>query len=351
MNKELSAYLDLMRVGAATVVFFGHLSAMVITGGFLWQIMPYGHSAVIVFFVLSGFVIQFAAEVKEHTLYDFSVARLARLYSVVLPAILLTAACDAIGLHHNPAVYDLTRYHEIWWRMLGSLFFLTQSWGRVTLLSNDAYWSLPYEFWYYVIFAAATFLKGWKRLVVLAVSGAIAGPAILLLGPIWAAGAMTYRLAKHVTLEKPMAWFVWATSGIAAIAVTLANSDPVKPLSPFLPTAFSWLDLPLGALVAVNIFSASSLSFGLSRFHRPIAKMAGMTFALYLFHFPLMHLASAYVPTSLPVPVRALIVMGAVLPIIYALSFITEGQKRRWRNAIRWLLRPFGAPENKQSAA
>src|SRR6188768_540785 len=178
MNKELSTYLDVLRVGAAATVFMGHLSWIAISGGLLWQMQPYGHSAVIVFFVLSGFVIQYAADVKERTLFDYSVARLARLYSVVLPAILLTAVCDAIGMQHNAAVYDMSRETHPLWRMLLGVLFLTQSWGHASLLSNEAYWSLPHEFWYYVIFAAATFLKGRQRILALVVSGAIAGPAI-----------------------------------------------------------------------------------------------------------------------------------------------------------------------------
>ena len=350
MNKELSTYLDVLRVGAAATVFLGHLSWIAISGGLLWQMQPYGHSAVIVFFVLSGFVIQYAADVKERTLFDYSVARLARLYSVVLPAILLTAVCDAIGMQHNAAVYDMSRETHPLWRMLLGVLFLTQSWGHASLLSNEAYWSLPHEFWYYVIFAAATFLKGRQRILALVVSGAIAGPAILIMAPIWAAGALAYRLTKRVTLGEPAARLLWVATGIAAFAVALGNGKPLMSPSPFLPHAFSGLDFLLGALVAANILSASFISFGISRFHGPVSKLAGMTFALYLFHLPLLHLAAAYMPAGLPVPARGLIEAALVLTVIYFLSFITEGQKHRWRGAMQWLLRPFGAPQSKERA-
>ena len=346
MNKELSTYLDLLRVGAAATVFTGHLSWMAISGGFLWQLQPYGHSAVMIFFVLSGFVIQYAADVKQRTLYDYSAARLARLYSVVLPAILFTVACDAIGTGHTPALYDMTREPDISWRVLMAGLFLSQSWGHISLLSNDAYWSLPYEFWYYVLFAAATFLKGWQRIAALAVSGAIAGPAILFMAPIWAAGAAAYRFAGRVALRKSVARALWIASGAAALAVILENSTPVTSMSPYLPPVYSGLDFLLGALVAVNIFSASFLSFGISRFHGLTAKLAGMTFALYLLHLPLLHLIAAYMPAGLSVPVRGAIAAGLTLTIVYFLSFVTEGQKHHWRSLMRWLLRPFGAPDS-----
>lgn len=345
MKKELSTYLDLLRISAAAAVFLGHLSWRAISGGFLWQLQSYGHSAVIVFFVLSGFVISYAADTKERTLFDFSVARLGRLYSVVLPAIFLTLVCDAIGTAHNPAVYDLARETQPAWRLLLGFLFLTQSWGHFSLLSNEPYWSLPYEFWYYAIFAAAMFLKGWQRIIGLLVSCAVAGPAILLLAPIWAAGALSYRLAQRVTLGARAARFLWAATGLAAIAVAIANGRPFMSTSAFLPTIFSGLDFLLGGLIAANIFSASFLSFGVARFHRPAAKLAGMTFALYLFHLPLLHLVAAYMPADLTVPVRALLAAGLTLTAVYLLSFITEGQKHRWRGAIRWLLR--AAPAEK----
>ena len=343
MNKELSTYLDLLRIGAAATVFLGHLSWMAVSGGFLWQAQPYGHSAVMVFFVLSGFVIAYAVDVKERTLFDFSTARLGRLYSVVLPAILLTLVCDQIGTGHNPGLYDMERQTHVAWRLLLGALFLTQSWGHLSLLSNEPYWSLPYEFWYYAIFAAIIFLKGWARIAALAACCALAGPAILLMSPIWAAGALAYRLTKRASLGKQAARWIWALSGIAAIAVALKNNAPVTTSSLFLPAIFSRLDFVLGALVAANIYSASFLNFGLSKFHHAIAKPAGMTFALYLFHLPLLHLTAAYLPADWAAPARGVVQAVLVLTAVYFLSFITEGQKHRWRGAIRRLL--GGTPE------
>ena len=57
MTNALSLYLDALRFGAAFVVFVSHYVAERYTGGLFWQSMPYGRTAVLVFFVLSGFVI------------------------------------------------------------------------------------------------------------------------------------------------------------------------------------------------------------------------------------------------------------------------------------------------------
>ena len=50
-----------------------------------------------VFFVLSGFVIAYVSEQKEHTLREYSISRLARLWSVAVPALILTIALDQLG--------------------------------------------------------------------------------------------------------------------------------------------------------------------------------------------------------------------------------------------------------------
>ena len=63
MTKALSLYLDALRFGAAFTVFLSHYGKF--NGGLFWQIQPYGVTAVIVFFVLSGFVIAWVTEARN----------------------------------------------------------------------------------------------------------------------------------------------------------------------------------------------------------------------------------------------------------------------------------------------
>jgi peptidoglycan/LPS O-acetylase OafA/YrhL len=71
MQPVFSVYLDLLRFGAAGVVFLGHASADRLTGGLVWPLMAYGHVAVMVFFVRTGLVIAWSAETKEHRAADY----------------------------------------------------------------------------------------------------------------------------------------------------------------------------------------------------------------------------------------------------------------------------------------
>src|SRR4051794_17257355 len=102
MKRGLSIYLDLVRVVAALLVFVHHLSldfgcyARPEAGCVL---VPYhvGHSSVVLFFVLSGYVITYVAHERERTLSAFALARVARIYSVAVPALVLTMALDGLG--------------------------------------------------------------------------------------------------------------------------------------------------------------------------------------------------------------------------------------------------------------
>jgi peptidoglycan/LPS O-acetylase OafA/YrhL len=74
----------------------------------------YGHSAVVVFFVLSGFVIRHVTDTKEMHWPDYAASRIARIFSVTVPAIFLTLICDAIGRAVEPAIYAQARPARCW---------------------------------------------------------------------------------------------------------------------------------------------------------------------------------------------------------------------------------------------
>ena len=107
MNKSVSLYLDLVRFLAAVIVVIVHANHERFTGGLpiLWRLSGLGNDAVMVFFVLSGFVIAYVSDQKERSLEDYMVSRLARLYSVVVPALLLTVLLDWLGARIDPTLY------------------------------------------------------------------------------------------------------------------------------------------------------------------------------------------------------------------------------------------------------
>ena len=97
-----SLYLDLLRFTAAVAVFLDHLTptpsqpSIRATGG-LARVGNYGELAVAIFFVLSGYVISYVTSTRETTVQSYAVSRISRLYSVVVPALVLTFAFDTLG--------------------------------------------------------------------------------------------------------------------------------------------------------------------------------------------------------------------------------------------------------------
>src|ERR1700730_4928469 len=172
MTDAVSLYLDALRFSAAFTVCVSHYSIVRHSGGLFWQMMPYGGTAVLVFFVLSGFVIAWVTETKEQTLEEDALSRAARLYSVILPVFLITAVLDALGSTIDPRLYELEWRLSTVHPLLGyalSVLFLGESWTLSAPPRSDIpFWSLDYEFWYYVLFAAATFLQGRRRMAALA---------------------------------------------------------------------------------------------------------------------------------------------------------------------------------------
>src|SRR5215813_6648694 len=158
MTNALSLYLDALRFAAAFTVFLSHYGTARVSGGLFWQVQSYGHTAVLVFFVLSGFVIAWVTETREHSLEDYALSRVARLYSVIVPAFIVTAVLDYLGTAVDPLLYGPEWGHSTTHPVLGfvlSAAFLGESWVLTMLPGfNVPYWSLNYEAWYYVLFAA-----------------------------------------------------------------------------------------------------------------------------------------------------------------------------------------------------
>jgi peptidoglycan/LPS O-acetylase OafA/YrhL len=91
-----------------------------------------GHHAVIVFFVLSGFVISYTTDRKDRTFGVYVINRLTRLWSVVIPALLLGALIIPIVAGNPvsdapPSPLGLAVSTGI--RSALNLFFVSEFWG------------------------------------------------------------------------------------------------------------------------------------------------------------------------------------------------------------------------------
>lgn len=364
MNRPFSVYLDLVRFGAAVLVYLWHSNMrMLVT-----DILPashYGHSAVIVFFVLSGFVIAFVTDTKEKTWVAYSASRLSRVYSVVLPTLILTPLLDALGRQFYPALYDYP-FDRFALRLLGAGLMLNESWWvSITFFSNVPYWSIAFEFWYYVVFALVMFLPGgWRWAAVLAVC-AFVGPKIVLLMPVWWAGVLLYRWRWLQTWSRGLSWalVLLSTAGIVlmhAAGVYEGVATLTKGLlgeARFLELTFARFalgDYLLGLLVFVHFAAvrnvAGQLAPVLLGIERPVRWVAGYTFTLYLLHQPLFLFWASIVRGDPAGHGFWWAVTGLTAVSVVAIGALTEHRRdalrRRLQQALQWLdgrLRPRAA--------
>lgn len=216
MNKEVSLYLDVVRFFAALLVVFAHFSFSRFSSEYLNYFHQFGQTAVIIFFVLSGYVISYVADMKENNIKDYFISRFSRLYSVVMPVLLLVLVFDSIGQFINSSMYDgYFRDSKFIIRLIANGVFLQQIWFYgIGYLSDGPLWSLGYEFWYYVLFGFSLFLKGKKKYLFLILTALLIGPKILLLLPVWLFGVWIYNFHKTKDLNQNLARVIFILSPI-----------------------------------------------------------------------------------------------------------------------------------------
>ncbi len=227
VHTNASVLLDALRAAAALLVVGDHLRNLLFVDypqlplPRRWAALPYlltsaGHGAVVIFFVLSGYLIggtvYRSMDRNQWRWSTYLTHRLLRLWIVLGPGLLLCVLWDVLGLrlHHAPLLYGGAGYNHLTPAVrpqlsalifLGNLCFL----GGLhvpTLGSDGALWSLSFEFWYYLLFPLGVALwwrKGtrkqqlWTAAALLG-AGAVAGWGVLEAFPLWLLGALLARL-------------------------------------------------------------------------------------------------------------------------------------------------------------
>lgn len=185
-----------------------------------------GHEAVVVFFVISGFLVGGLslqrAVLKRFDMASFFINRFARIYTVLFPALIFGALLDYMGytfLNNSQIYTDSAQYKtdSLNFVIANSLSFATFV-GNLFMLqgstvpsfgSNSPLWSLAYEWWYYCVFAFAATLyfsdSRWVRIfcisAILMLFALLSHP-ILLWAAVWALGVLAWLYWKS-SLPKP----------------------------------------------------------------------------------------------------------------------------------------------------
>lgn len=356
LKPSLSAYLDFMRFTAAFAVLLGHMDQ----DGLAMAWMPlsrFSHEAVIIFFVLSGFIIYYSTTSRTSSWQQYAVARLSRIYSVALPAVLVCVAL-ALWLGNRPG-FDPTQFSNYSpptaWDVFSSLLFINESWINGTVVPmNDPYWSLCYEVWYYIIFGIFFFGGARWRWWLVGAAALVAGPAILVLLPIWGLGAWLAASGRHASRwTAGRAWLGFLGPVALIVFINTTQADRLIQSYLYENVAGFWrldgsqrfiTDHLIGLALCLHIAAFSSLPVGVQDFfarHQGLfSTLAGFSFTLYLFHRPMTQLLGAWYPQPAGAVGQTTLMALGMLLMCWAISFVTEKQLPHWRRAFaRVLLR------------
>tara|TARA_R110002072_G_scaffold50294_2_gene135690 strand:- start:28111 stop:29193 length:1083 start_codon:yes stop_codon:yes gene_type:complete len=343
MNKQLSIYLDFIRLTAGLLVFISHVPGF--AGGWLWQFAGMGHEAVVVFFVLSGFVISYVVYERKEGALKYTVSRLSRIYSVALPALLLTLLLYYLGVAITEDAYkDLhSSLNDPSWTIVSALLFLNQSWVASPVFSNLPYWSLSYEVLYYLFFGFLIYLKGIWRVSFLIISLALMGPSIILYLPVWLLGLLCFKLSvsQKISLGCSVILFLMSIIGFSLLSFDLVqqmiNGFGLNFFGDWFyslllePADYFLSDYLLSIFFALHIFSTARLLQEYKIFNSKLELIirwaASHTFSIYLFHMPMLYFVSLLVPYD-SYPVVNLLLCWLFVPfLIILLSTYTENKK------------------------
>ena len=313
--KNRLVHLDFLRGLAALLVVSEHLRAFFfvtfpelkspgILAKAFYLVTGLGHQSVMIFFVLSGYLVGgsviTALEKGKWSWKSYLLRRMSRLWVVLIPALLLTLFWDNIGYAHAPAGYE-GAYRAIYntgptptgpaeWSLslfLGNMVFL-QTISIPCFGTNSPLWSLANEFWYYLllpllltVFMPGKFLVRVPSLLAAMLLITLLPQTVLFGGVIWLSGVGVFFLIRKASVRKIVTHPLWLALGLL-LTIGMLLATRTAHMS-------GWYgDLALGVGCAVLVAGLACRSSANSLYGRISAGISDISYTLYLVHFPLM---------------------------------------------------------------
>lgn len=294
----------------------GYGASIVYAYAAVWAMSAHGGGAVIVFFVLSGYLVGGPALIRARTgkfsATDYLTARASRLYVVLLPALVVSLCAYVVATHlagweafvasGRQSIFDeagrFSPSTSPGVAVCNALFLQTIT--CAPFATNLALWSLSNEFWYYVLMFALLSVrkKPLMALLILAIfalfvlaertgsQGAHAGIKYVLYFMIWCSGVIVY-----VVVAPLVAWLIAFLIGFGGIYLLL-----VKGMIP------SWLayNFIVGLLTVAAILGLELTKITVPAFLRFTRELAKFSFSLYAIHYPILVFLNVAVNNEAP---------------------------------------------------
>lgn len=336
MNKILE--LEALRGFAAIYVVFHHtLSVFFQSNAITSGIFKYGQEAVMIFFLLSGFVIAMSIDKKHYTFKEYFLHRFLRIYSVFLIAI---AISGLIYFYLNPL--SILDFKQLLLNLIMMQDHSGMKPGTFTdpIFNNNPLWSLSYEWWFYIIFFAhfALYRKNPQKhtqflLIAFAISmtGVISYKIgynqislFLMYYYIWFSGAFVYFIfktsenwKKHLLLLFTGYLLIIMTYGYLFIyheKISHLVDHPVLELRHYLASMFFLIFAIVIYFKAHAKLESNSIYLKLRDF---FAYFAPISFGLYVIHYPVKNLLLHYEMSGW---LKLLLVFAISIPLSYVIE-------------------------------
>ncbi len=349
--------MDAMRAALALTVAFGHLWGLLVedyrpTASILvraaYFAAGFAHSAVILFFVLSGYWIARSVSgraARGWSWSDYLIDRIARLGIVLVPALVVGGTLDWIAFH----LLDLPTYRGLTgaWvftqdlnrsltpgALVGNLLFL-QHLLVPPFGSNGPLWSLAFEFWYYLWFPAL-YLSLMRRRLSIALPVLAMGfvnPELAFGFLSWMCGAALHFAEQRARMRgwRVPVWAPIPAGLLCLIALLWGRTGD-----------FSIEDPLEAASFALFLFTLLTTAPRILTALRPIALYgARASFSLYAIHFPVMAFIAglAVGGVRLAPGAAAAGLVAATLIFVLAFGWLFAGQTEARTTMLRAAIR------------
>lgn len=297
-----SVYLDFVRGLSAFAVLVGHTFAYIPNPPALGTFYPVQSYAVVVFFVLSGFLICLSTVSKPGYTYGaYLIDRFSRVYTALVPTILLILIVDTLMGLVPAGGWSMTTILANFGLLMGIPFervFPELPWFQ-PLGTGRPLWTVAVEWWLYVAFGFMFFMTRLRT---------ISWIVALVLTPISFLVVLRYGSVESLAL-------VWFISAAAAIPILRLDKDMSRKIGP--PILLFWGGVAIwkflilrtiGASSAVNFYDAHFMYFTTVAIFaimicvkgydilektmlaiRPFARwFADISYSLYLTHYTLL---------------------------------------------------------------
>lgn len=316
-DTDPSIVLDLVRWVAAQAVCVGHaISFFGVAPGWRAPAAPYMQNlAVIVFFVLSGFFIAHAlirsARNQHHGLGIYLIDRVARIFSGLLPALLVILLVDTLliraSLHQQPTYVSVRAFFGT----LAMLQNYPSPWGGSLEIpsfgSAGHLWSLAVEFHIYLFVGGFYYLlqggRGWLAggviaALTFAVPLAYFSPDVTStpgagLSWLWLLGFCAYFLTCYRIPKTTTIRIVYLFAATALLIMWWHSSTPGHEYR-----LTSYFLLGLGFVFGLIGLNGSRVLLVFPKIRRIAPLLAGYSYSLYLLHHTIIYALHAIAPDA-----------------------------------------------------